>query len=205
VHQARDALPQRHRARGLARPFQQIGQVRERRLVVRPLGEKRLELLARLGHAIEPLLEDRRAPQANRAECLAGGRLRAQTRNAPGELRGKLLVVAPRGDQGLDGVVGLFVARLRGRDAPPGDLGLVRLAFRLQRAREALQSRYRLRRVELGDDPLERGHAQIGSIGELGDALELAPAPQRLGIEPRRLGQRVGRSRHVPDALAPRR
>ena len=121
------SAPERRRAGVLALAIEQIGQVAERPRVVGPLAQQQRELVARLAHAAEPLLEDGRASQADRPEHLARTRVGLRRSARTREVFDQLVVASARDDERLDGVIRLLVLgverRARGSTRRPRPRG----------------------------------------------------------------------------------
>ena len=86
--------PQRCRAPVLAAPLEQVREVPQRAGAARPLCEQEAELVARVLHTSEALLEDRRAAQPHGAKHLLLLRLPAQAIGASREVVRELVVLA---------------------------------------------------------------------------------------------------------------
>ena len=195
--------PERRRASVLAATLEQVRQVPERARAAGPLGQQERELVARVLHATEALLEDRRATQANGAKHLLLLRLAAQAIGATRKMVRELVVLAALDDGRLDRLIGLLVLRIQGQDTLPSALARGGVAAALVRARQPLEHGDAPARADAHRDGLQGRDPRDVVARDLGHALERAPAFERLGVELARLRQRAHRSRLVSARFAP--
>ena len=199
---SRGARYTRHRAREVALSLEEIAEVAERALVVRPLGGDALELLGRLLQETEALLEDRRAPQAHDAQHLAAIGEARQPLGALREVIGEARVIVLAREQLLDREVGLFVVGSELEDAVPRGLDRREVARLLVRVREPAEHGGARVALHARLDLVERLRADRRVAGERGDALELAPALERARVEERRRPERLRGGGDVAATLA---